>query len=39
MGEMHSPARHRSDIDGLRALAVLPILLFHVGVPHFWAAL
>lgn len=27
--------RHRDDIDGLRSLAVLPIVLFHLGVPGF----
>ncbi len=26
---------HRPEIDGLRALAVLPVILFHAGVPGF----
>jgi SGNH domain (fused to AT3 domains) len=31
-----SPAgQHRRDIDGLRAVAVVPVVLFHVGVPGF----
>jgi peptidoglycan/LPS O-acetylase OafA/YrhL len=29
---MAKAATHRSDIDGLRSLAILPILLFHAGV-------
>ena len=40
---MHGPAipdsatviRHRRDIDGLRAVAILPVLLFHAHVPGF----
>ncbi|GGH56454.1 acyltransferase family protein [Frigidibacter albus] len=27
--------KYRPDIDGLRTLAVLPVVLFHVGVPGF----
>jgi peptidoglycan/LPS O-acetylase OafA/YrhL len=28
-------AEYRADIDGLRALAIMPVLLFHAGVPGF----
>jgi len=27
-------AKYRADIDGLRAVAVLPVVAFHLGVPH-----
>ncbi len=27
--------RYRADIDGLRALAIIPVLFYHVGVPGF----
>lgn len=27
--------KYRSDIDGLRALAVVPVILFHAGLPGF----
>ncbi len=26
---------HRADIDGLRALAIVPVVLFHYGIPGF----
>lgn len=30
-----SPTKYRPDIDGLRALAVIPVILFHAGLSSF----
>ena len=27
--------KYRAEIDGLRAIAVLPVIFFHLGLPHF----
>ena len=35
MSLIESATRHRSDIDGLRALAVLPVVLFHAEISGF----
>lgn len=32
---MERPSNYRPEIDGLRALAVLPVILFHAGFPAF----
>ena len=32
MSQTHKHLRYRPDIDGLRALAVIPVVLFHVGL-------
>ncbi|WP_156492523.1 acyltransferase, partial [Oleiphilus sp. HI0080] len=29
------PLAYRKEIDGLRALAIIPVLLFHAGIPGF----
>jgi peptidoglycan/LPS O-acetylase OafA/YrhL len=35
MAEVPRSESHRRDIDGLRAVAVLPVILFHAGLPAF----
>ena len=27
--------RHRKEIDGLRAVAVVPVMMYHAGMPGF----
>jgi peptidoglycan/LPS O-acetylase OafA/YrhL len=34
-GQFEGRARYRPDIDGLRAIAILPVVLFHAGIPGF----
>jgi len=29
------PVKYRPEIDGLRAFAVVPVVLFHAGMPGF----
>lgn len=31
----HAPLPYRQDLDGLRALAIVPVVLFHAGIPVF----
>ncbi len=35
VGQAAHPLKYRPEIDGLRALAVVPVVLFHAGVPGF----
>ena len=36
MSQLHNPAvQYRPEVDGLRAIAVLPVILFHAGVSVF----
>ena len=35
MGEKPHGISYRSDIDGLRAVAVVPVILFHLGLAQF----
>jgi peptidoglycan/LPS O-acetylase OafA/YrhL len=34
-GNLEGPMQYRKEVDGLRAIAVLPVILFHAGVPAF----
>src|ERR1700722_7460372 len=34
-GTLEGQMQYRKEVDGLRAIAVLPVILFHAGVPLF----
>jgi peptidoglycan/LPS O-acetylase OafA/YrhL len=34
-GTLHHGVRYRPEVDGLRAIAVVPVILFHAGAPAF----